>query len=61
MGDQPENKKDLMLERFEHLLNRYGIKENNTAFVHEKILTLLTEVKSAKTTQKKVPRDYRLH
>ncbi|GFU51362.1 hypothetical protein NPIL_287031 [Nephila pilipes] len=58
IGDQPVNKKDLTRERFESLLKKRGTKENSITLTREKLLTLIAEVKSAKTAQKKVPRDY---
>ena len=43
-----------MQEKFQSLLNKHATKENSAAHTHEKILTQITEVKSAETAKEKV-------
>ncbi|GFX82168.1 hypothetical protein TNCV_4398271 [Trichonephila clavipes] len=57
-GDQPVNKKDSTQGTTESLFNNCGTKENGVVLTLEKLLTLIDEVKSVKTAEKKVPCDY---
>ncbi|GFS53765.1 hypothetical protein NPIL_689101 [Nephila pilipes] len=56
-GDQSVNKKDFVRERFESLLKRRGTKGSSAALTREKLVTLIAELKNAKTAQKKVPHE----
>ena len=56
VSDQPVNKKDVMQERFESLLNKHETTGNSAMLTHEKLLSLISDVKNAKIEDKKVPR-----
>lgn len=58
-GMKSVNKKDLMKEWFESLLNKHDTKENNAVLSREKLLNLIEEVKNVKTAQKEVLHYYR--